>query len=255
MIKTLASHATAVFNTKCRYDRAIFILGHMRFGSTALSNILCSHQHISGYGEAHISYEGNASLGLLALNQTKRRAYKQAAQYLFDKILHSRYDSDIPASFYDSRAIFMLREPTQTIASIRNLFSTLNSEEYSNNFIISDYYEERICSLLLKWENFPKNNRYGVSFQQLISNPEKHINDISGLIALTPPLENRYSPPKNKLGHGAGDPINSHKYNKIVAQDVSTSSVDDRQSVDLPESRISELVNLYTQALQIVTQV
>jgi Sulfotransferase family len=255
MIKQLAGRATALIHPKCRFDRTIFILGHMRCGSTALSHILCSHPQISGYGEAHISYKSRSDIGLLILNQTKRNSYRQSSTYLFDKILHSRYDSHNSTDFFESRAIFMIREPIKTIQSIRTLFSSIGSNEYSNDVLVSDYYEERMCSLLANWEKFPSLHRIGMSFEQLKTDPEKNLVKISEMIGLSPQLTNNYLQPRNGLGHGAGDPLTSHKYNKIISDNISTTSTDTLQKITLPESRLQALHNLYVQALSTVTQV
>src|ERR1700731_2228397 len=50
-----------------RQYRFIFILGHMRSGSTLLSHILASHLDIVGAGEAHITYQTPADLPQLVL--------------------------------------------------------------------------------------------------------------------------------------------------------------------------------------------
>ncbi len=255
MIKHLAGSATALMLPKCRFDRSIFIMGHMRCGSTALSNILCSHPQISGYGEAHIRYKSRSELGLLALNQIKRNSYRVNSTYLFDKILHSRYDSEDFVEFFESRVIFMIREPIKTIQSIRTLFSSIGSNEYSNDISASDYYEERICSLMANWEKFPPLHRIGISFEQLKTDPEKNLEKISGMIGLSPPLTNNYQLPKNGLAHGAGDPLTSHKYNKIISKNISTTSADKLHQIKLPDSRLQALHNLYGQAISTVTRV
>lgn len=255
MIKHMAGTATALFNPKCNFDSMLFILGHMRCGSTALSHILCSHPQISGYGETHIRYNGNPALGLLVLNQVRRRAYSAGARLLFDKILHSRYDSDVDSAFFNARAIFMVREPVDTIRSIRRLFATLGSSEYSTDTLAADYYEERVSSLLGIWDRFSLERRIGMSYAQLTAEPEVKIIGISQMLGLSPPLTNHYAQPKHRLGHGVGDPLASHKYNQIVPATHSTTLVDDRHPLELSDARLTGLANLYGQALRIVTQV
>lgn len=250
----MAANAAALINPKCNFDRTLFILGHMRCGSTALSHILCSHPQISGYGETHIRYDGNKALGLLVLNQVRRKAYRANACYLFDKILHSRYDSDVDPAFFIARAIFMIREPVDTICSIRRLFTTLGSSEYSTDMLASDYYEERVASLLRLWENFLPERRIGMSYTQLTAEPKVKITGISQMLNLSPPLTNNYTQPKSKLGHGAGDPLASHRYDKIVPTTRSTILVDNPNQLELSDARLTALTNLYAQALRIVTQ-
>lgn len=254
MIKRMAGGATALIDGRCQFDKAMFILGHMRCGSTALSHILCSHDYISGYGEAHIHYKNRSALGLLILNQIKRSGHRSGSKYLFDKILHSRYDSGVTEQFYNSHAIFIIREPINTLKSIRKLFESIGSKEYSDDNIISDYYEERLCSLMYNWDKFPADHKIGMSFHQLTSDTDNILHKISDMMNIKPALTNNYQLPKNKLGHGAGDPLTSHKYNKIISDNISTTSADGPHQFNLPESRIAELSNLYQQALSTVTQ-
>jgi Sulfotransferase family len=253
MIKQIASIATSLTNSKCNFDRSLFILGHMRCGSTALSHILCSHPQISGYGEAHIRYERKAALGLLVFNQLRRNAYRKDAYSLFDKILHSRYDSGAISDFYNARAIFMVRDPVDTIHSIRRLFTTLGSQEYSNDTLASDYYEERVTSLLNLWERFSPERRIGLSYAGLTAEPDIKIAGISRMLDLIPPLTNNYLLPKNPLGHGAGDPLASHKHNKIVANSRAPDLAENSFMLQIPDARAASLKNLYLQALKTVT--
>ncbi|HUD90534.1 MAG TPA: sulfotransferase family protein, partial [Sphingobium sp.] len=84
------------------YRNCLFVLAHMRCGSTALSNILCSRPDVSGYGESHVRHDGQGALGRLAMNQMRRGGWKPQAPILFDKILHSRHDWATPHEFFDA---------------------------------------------------------------------------------------------------------------------------------------------------------
>jgi hypothetical protein len=53
-----------------------------------------------GYGEAHFGYQQLGELGVLALKQTKRGQWKPGATYLFDKILHSRFNINAGPVFF-----------------------------------------------------------------------------------------------------------------------------------------------------------
>ncbi|MCC5611740.1 sulfotransferase [Nostoc sp. CHAB 5834] len=255
MIKQMAGATAALIIPKCRFDQMVFILGHMRCGSTALSHILCSHPKISGYGEAHVSYDNKSSLGVLALNQMRRKSYRASASLLFDKILHSHYDSNVDSGFFNARAIFMLREPVDTIRSIRQLFTRLESTEYSTDTLAADYYEQRLHTLLLNWELFPPERRIGLSYTQLTTDTDAKIASISRMLELTPGLSNNYTRPKHAMGHGAGDPLASHKYDRIVTSTRATNTADTNSSFELSGARLTELRNLYERALKIVTQV
>ena len=149
--KAGASKLATAADPRCRYDRCIFLLGHMRCGSTALSGILCARPEISGYGETHIAYDSAAALGLLSLNLRKYESQKPGADWFFDKVLHNAYDALPAARYFESRAIFLVREPEVSIRSIRNLFAKIGSEEYASDAAAADYYADRIDRLTAMW--------------------------------------------------------------------------------------------------------
>lgn len=248
MIKHAASLATSLVDSRCRFDRAIFVLGHMRCGSTALSHILCDHPAVSGYGEAHIRYDGQAALGTLVLNQMRRKALRRDAPRLFDKVLHSRYDAAPSPEFYRARAVFLIREPAPTILSIRKLFATIGSGEYATDTEAADYYEERLGTLLRHWHAFAPERRIGFSFAALTAAPDRALAAVSSRLGLSPPLANRYASRGGAMAHGAGDPLASHKHNAIVAADLSTTLKDAGRPLDLPVARQDALAALYQTA-------
>jgi Sulfotransferase family len=242
---------TSVLNPQCQYDRALFIIGHMRCGSTALSNILCSREDVSGYGEAHIAYVDEAALGILAMNQMKRNAWKMSATHLFDKILHNRYDDQLYTGFSTARAIFMVRSPDDTIRSIRALFSRIGSDEYASDAMAADYYAQRLEQMLVLWNRFARDRRISVSHVALTTNPERELARISDVFGFTPPLVNRYLRPSEVAGRGAGDPLSSHKFDRIVASNESSSLINIAEPLDLPDGRNAQLQSLYARCLSI----
>jgi len=197
------------------YRNAIFILAHMRCGSTALSNILCSRDDISGYGEAHIRYDGRGALGRLALNQRRRGGWKPQARFLFDKVLHSRHDNAAPPAFFAARAIFMLREPEPAIRSITKLFADLGRNEYRTYEASGLYYVERIETLSKLWDRFPNDRRIGLTHGGLMADPERGLAEISSVLGFEPPLANRYRSAEASRHGGGGDPMESGKHSRI----------------------------------------
>lgn len=252
MIKPMIGRVVTRFTPQCRFQRAVFVLGHMRCGSTALANILCSRPDISGYGEAHISYKDRSALGVLALNQLRRKAWRPRAELLFDKILHSRYDADVVPDFFESRAIFMVREPSATIRSIRSLFQAIGSAEYVTDSLAADYYEQRLVQLQVNWCQFPADRRIGLSFDQLTSDPDAALAAISSRLRLTPPLANRYDGSIKSDMPGAGDPLSAHRFTSIVSGDRSTSLTGEPRTLDISLSRLAQLERLYSSLCEIV---
>ncbi|MCJ2178943.1 sulfotransferase family protein [Novosphingobium album (ex Hu et al. 2023)] len=198
-----------------RYRNCLFLLAHMRCGSTALSNILCSRSDVSGYGEAHIRYDGQGTLGRLALNQMRRGGWKPQAGALFDKILHSRYDSRVPCEFFEARAIFVVRRPTDAIRSIVNLYTRLGRVEYRTQEEAAGYYVERLAALEALWHRFPARRRSGLTHEALLCDPDGTLAAISRRIGINPPLENHYVSLAASRHGGGGDPLQSGRHSRI----------------------------------------
>jgi Sulfotransferase family len=243
--KRLLGSVVASLTPQCSFDRAIFVIGHMRCGSTALSNILCSRPDISGYGEAHIAYTSEADLGVLALNQRRRGAWKSEATYIFDKILHSRYDGDPPAAFFSARAIFVARAPGPAIASIRNLFGKIGSEEYQQSGDAEAYYAERLTAMMRLWNRFPPENRIGLSYENLVEDPDAILERISRHLRIGPPLANRYSASLAARGHGAGDPLVAGKQASIIKLENTVAAMD--KNLTIISHEISSIHDRFSQ--------
>ncbi len=214
-VKAPVGAAVAAVNPQCRFDRAIFVMSHMRGATTALSNVLCSHPQISGYGEAHISYQGRGSLGQLAVNQARRSAWSPSARYLFDKMLHNRLDRDLPEAFFAARVVFLLRAPEPTIPSVANLFQHVGSSEYPDETTAAQYYLARVRRLTRLWPRFAPEWRIGLRSEALLSDPEAAVARIQGMLQMSPPLQNRYVSRAASIGAGAGDPIQSGNHARI----------------------------------------
>lgn len=196
-----------------RYHNCLFVLAHMRCGSTALANILCSRPDVSGYGEAHVRHDGPGALGRLAINQMRRGGWKPRANLLFDKILHSRHDEAAPPEFFDARAIFLVRRPGDAIRSIANLFA--GREEYATPAQAAAYYLERLEALAALWERFPPERRIGLTHEALMRDPDAALAAISRRLDITPPLENRYVSLAASRRGGGGDPLVSGRHARI----------------------------------------
>lgn len=197
------------------YRNCVFILAHMRCGSTALSNVLCSRSDVSGYGEAHIRYDGQAALGRLALNQMRRDGWRPGADYLFDKILHCRHDGSATSEFFQSRAIFVVRQPGEAIRSIASLFARLSRRAYDTPQKAAIYYAERLDTLADLWQRFPAQRRIGITHERLLQDPDLALSRISEHLRFVPAIENHYVSTAASRKAGSGDPLVSGRHNRI----------------------------------------
>jgi len=200
---------------QCRYDNCLFVLAHMRCGSTALANVLCSRADVSGYGEAHVGYRDRAAPGQLALNQMRRGGWKPRAGLLFDKILHSRHDRAVPPEFFRARAIFVVRRPDETIASIVSLFRGHPGKEYPTAHEAARYYIGRLTRLEALWQRFAEHRRIGLTHEALVGDPDSALAAISRRLAFDPPIVNRYVSLAASRSGGGGDPRMSGCHSRI----------------------------------------
>lgn len=213
--KSFCGKSMALLNPQCRYEDCIFVLAHMRCGSTALSNILCSRPEISGYGEAHICYAEPEALGRLVVNQALRKSWSPKARHLFDKILHNRHDAAAQPGFFRARAVFLIRPPAATILSICKLYQDLGRDEYATHNLAADYYVQRLNALSMLWDAFPSHRRVGLTHDVLLTAPEAALSQMSQCLALLPTLSNQYESPSASRKGGGGDPTTSGKYTSI----------------------------------------
>lgn len=216
-IKAAAGQLVAASLPQARYERCLFLIGHMRCGSTALSNVLTSHRAISGYGEAHVPYRDRSGPGRLVVNQALRRSWSPGAALLFDKILHNRHDDAPPPGFFAAHALFLLRPPGPTIASILRLYATLGRDEYSTASEAAAYYTARVTRMAALWDAFPAARRTGLTHGALTSDPNRALARLSERLTLSPPLENSYASRAQSRAGGAGDPLRSGTLNRIAA--------------------------------------
>lgn len=248
LTKRELGRAVAAVSPQARFDRLLCVIGHMRCGSTALSSILTSRPDVSGYGEAHIAYQGRDALGVLILNQWRRQSWRPRAEWLFDKTLHSRYDVGATPAFFEGRAIFLLREPVATICSIRRLFASVGSPEYPHDEQAAAYYERRLADIVQLFEAFPAERRVGLTYEQLVTDPDRELARISAALAFGEPLVNRYVPNAAAAKRGAGDPLGAPRHREIVRRDRDRLSLDAHMTLDLPAERLDALSRTYRAA-------
>lgn len=235
---------TAIFHAtpRCRYENSVFILAHMRCGSTALSNIFCSRDDISGYGESHTDYSKRARLGRLQLKHLTRRAWKPGATSLFDKILHSAHDRGAPPEFFTAKAVFLARDPRVTIRSIRKLFENGPDPIYRTDEEAARYYIQRVTDLTRLWARFEAGRRIGLTHEELLADPEAQLARISDALGIRPRLANAYRSRAAIQRHGDGDPVDSIRFNRIERR---LTAAETPEPLNLPDRMLADAMAAY----------
>lgn len=244
--KGISKHAFHAAEGRCRFESTIFLLAHMRCGSTALSNVLCGHPEICGYGEAQVVYASEADLGLLAFKALYNRAWKPDFRFFFDKVLWNHLDAAAGPDFFNARAIFSCRNPRDTIASILNL---AEKSDYMRRFDAgraADYYERRMERLLKLWDRFPPERRIGMTHDRMVGETGSVLDRISAMIGLREPLDNSYASTAPEVKTGVGDPLDAARYSRIVKKESAAGRF--LEAVDgLPEDRMRRMTALYAE--------
>ncbi|MEM6938710.1 MAG: sulfotransferase [Pseudomonadota bacterium] len=203
---------------QAKYHRCIFVLGHMRAGSTALTNVLAAHPQISGCGEAHVAYGAGYGPGRLLLRLMHQRALSPTARFLCDKILHSPLHHGVPEGFYDAHAVFILRSPGPAIASIQRLSQKVPQTGLADLERAGAYYLDRLAAMDATWVRFAPSRRVGISADALWEDPEGTLARVSERLPLETPLRNHFAPQAKAQRAGGGDPLADPQAARIIAR-------------------------------------
>lgn len=145
----------------------LFVLGHMRSGSSLLTHILNTNPEILGFGETSIKYSSEEDFyKLISTVHFTVRQFRVQEQYILDKLLHDRYLLNLDMLKADDLfSIFIIREPRSTIASIVKLLPQFFNEDKA-----LDYYINRLQSLekYAKYINNKKHNLL-ITYDQLLN--------------------------------------------------------------------------------------
>lgn len=214
-VKRIAARGAQAMSRQASYDRAILVLSHMRAMTTALSNVLCTRDDVSGYGETHVPHTAGHALGQVIVNQALRRAWKLGATHLLDKLLHDHLDAAPGPGFYRAHAIFIVRSPRPAVASIVKLAAQGGMQRFASPEAAATYYARRLEALAGHWSRFPAAGRIGVTAESLVSRPDEELARIGAWLRLDPPLENRYVSHAASRHGGGGDPTASGRHTRI----------------------------------------
>jgi tetratricopeptide (TPR) repeat protein len=194
------SQNTALDKTGFESERAIFVVGMPRTGTTLVERILTNHHQVATGGELHnfsISLKrqlkstsrefieaaffdsSNIDLALLGEDYINTTAYLTGdKQYLVDKLpLNVLYGGLIAQALPKAKIVCLDRNPLDTIASnYRQLFSFQDSTfGYSLDLEnAARYYVEFRMLVTLLQEKYP-DNFYLVNYETLVTNPDVEI--------------------------------------------------------------------------------
>lgn len=183
----------------------VFILAHMRSGSSLLVHLLSASPDVCGYGETHIDYRQRRDLLRLSywvLFKLRRFPLPGKETYVLDKIVHDshlRFD-DLPLlCASDVSVIFLIREPRGALRSLMKWC------DYESRQAV-DYYTDRL-SALVKYAKYL--TRYRVcallTYESLLSWTDGVFDLLERYLELRYPLSGQYPLMRSTGKPGIGD--------------------------------------------------
>ncbi|MCY2988524.1 MAG: sulfotransferase [Planctomycetota bacterium] len=193
----------------------VFILGHMRSGSTLLLHILLSHPDIAGRGEQNTPYRTVRDLHRLAMTaRFAQGPLLRRFRYVVDQINHDRFTPN-EALLQDSRVrlLFLIREPPASLSSIVHLTRTFYAEWPMQR--VADYYVQRLNTLARYAELSAHDGRaLPLSYQALVADTSSTLGRLRAFLDLETGLSERYD--MQPFTGCRGDPSDTIRAGRIV---------------------------------------
>ena len=210
-----------------RPEKFIFILSHMRSGSTLLTHLLVSNPAICGYGETRTRYFSRRQFGILTgkvLYTLRDELASSGKRYVLDKLLHDRFigpDSVETFSGADVKIIFLLREPLGTLGSLVDRLG--HTEAHA-----MDYYSRRMA-MLQKYGNIltPKISCLALTYDQLLHRTEDIFRLLERFLELDCSLMETYRILPTTGVRRVGDPSPKILAGKIVRDEPARGGIPD----------------------------
>ena len=202
--------------------RFLLLLSHMRSGSSLLTHLLTTNPDVIGYGETHTNYTDASDFKTLLKKvywQTQdfrtlgdMQNLRMDHQYVMDKVLHNKKFLD--HDFLQSEqvyAIFLLREPARSLASIADLKPHWNQQD------TIEYYSQRLA-MLVEYARLINNQQrmLVVSYEQLLENTPQVLTTLQDFLQTQAPFTEEYRVLKTTGMKGVGDSKGNIKAGKIV---------------------------------------
>lgn len=192
-----------------REYRYVFILGHVRSGSTLLAHILANHPNFVGAGESHISYRTADDLPKLVL-QTCKSLHRPILRetYVVDQINHPYVTNEVLVSGRVYKCIILIREPEATLKSIMKLLKCQEQEAL-------DVYISRL-EALTEYGVLLGKRALLVEYDDLVDHTDHTLAALTSFLGLDSPLLPTYATHRMTGREGYGDPSTNIRTGHII---------------------------------------
>ncbi|MGK7880678.1 MAG: sulfotransferase family protein [Crocosphaera sp.] len=193
--------------------RILFILSHMRSGSSLLTHLLNSNPEIIGYGETHINYSSELDFKTLMFKvYWNIKNYQMDHKYLLDKVLHNhKFLTDNFLVSDQVYSIFLIREPQRTLASILEIKPQWSEEK------ALIYYQERL-GVLESYARLINNKKqsFFITHEQLIDQTDLVFNGLKNFLETQESFSEQYETLRTTGRKGIGDSSENIKAGYII---------------------------------------
>ncbi|MGK7886582.1 MAG: sulfotransferase family protein, partial [Crocosphaera sp.] len=193
--------------------RILFILSHMRSGSSLLTHLLNSNPEIIGYGETHINYSSELDFKTLMFKvYWNIKNYQMDHKYLLDKVLHNhKFLTDNFLVSDQVYSIFLIREPQRTLASILEIKPHWSEEK------ALIYYQERL-GVLESYARLINNKKqsFFITHEQLIDQTDLVFNGLKNFLETQESFSEQYETLRTTGRKGIGDSSENIKAGYII---------------------------------------
>lgn len=213
LVLTIYAFLLSLFRKK---DEYVFVVSHMRSGSTLLSHLLMSNGEICGVGESNRVYHSDRDLLMLTLKSRLRFLTRFfSSRYFLDQVNHNHMLPDLNVLHSNrTKMIFLCREPHHSLASIVQLSKDFYLGSWDQKKA-DDYYVARLEHLKKIWmSQSDSTNCLLLTYNELINDSDQCLKQLQEFLGLGSPLKASYQ--KFSFTGKSGDPSESIQSGKIV---------------------------------------
>jgi hypothetical protein len=187
-------------------SQMLFIVGHMRSGSTLLVHLLADHEEIIGYGETHRRYDDDTDVALYAAEIYRHFGWSWPRErYVLDKVLHEHHN--LTAGLLramDARTILLIRRPDASLPSMLDLeLPMVSTQERA-----LDYYLGRLEAVKWLATELGRDRCTFITYEGLVEEAscDAVLDHLTSFLSLRSPLRRRYGTMWSTGRRFIGDP-------------------------------------------------